>query len=73
MGVVEPQAVLGDQRAFLRHVFAQPVAQGRVKQVSGRMIGANTVAALGIDREMNSVANRDRAAVNTAVMGMQAA
>src|SRR5690606_20742179 len=70
---IEPQPVFGDERALLRDVLAEPVPQGRVEQVGGRMVGANTVAALGVDGQTHGVAYRDRTRQHLAVMRVETA
>ena len=51
MREVEAQAIGGDERALLGDVAAQAVAQRRVQQVRGRVVGPDGITPLGIDLE----------------------
>ena len=57
---IETQPVGRDQRALLCHMRAQPVAQRGVEQVRGRMVGADRIAALDVDRQPDGIAHLDR-------------
>ena len=50
---------------------AEAIAQGGVEQVRRRMVGADGIAARGIDREMDLIAHLDRARFDLRLMGMQ--
>ena len=51
MREVEAQPIRRDQRAFLRDVIAEHLAQRLVQQMRRRMVGADLSAARVIDRE----------------------
>ena len=49
------------------------LAQRRVEQVGGAVVGADLGAALGVDREMDGVADRDRALADHRMVGVELA
>ena len=69
---IEPEAIRRDKTALLRNMLAQPVAKRGVKQMRRRMIGADGVAALGIDGQTHGVADSDAAALDARMMGVKA-
>ena len=60
MGIIEAQAVGGDEAALLRDVTPQPMAQGGVQKVRRAVVGADCVAAPGVDRLVYRVADLER-------------
>ena len=58
---VEAQAVGRDQAALLGDVLAEPVAQRRVQQMRGAVIGAGGVAAFAVDDLVQALADRNLA------------
>ena len=73
MREVEAQAVFGDQRTLLGHMLAKPVAERRMHQVGRRVVGADLVAPLDIDIEMNDVALADGARLYPRLVRVQPA
>ncbi len=72
VGEIEAQAILCDQRSALGDVLAQAAAQRGVDEVRRGVIGAHAVTALGIDLELDRIADRDFAIVDADVMRVQA-
>ena len=72
MREVEAETVFGNQRALLRDVIAQAIAQCCMDEVRRRVVGADTVTPLGIDFEMHGIADLDRTPGQLADMRMQA-
>ena len=68
---VEAQAIRRDERALLRDVRTEAVAQRRVKQVRCRVVGADRIAARDIDVEPDHVADLDRAALHLCVVRVE--
>ena len=64
MGEIEAQTIGRDQRAFLRDMVAENLAQSLVKQMRGGMIGADGGAALVIDVEFERHAELDLAVLD---------
>ncbi len=56
MGEVEADAFAVDHLALLGDVGAQDVAQGRMQQMGGGVVGAGPLAALGVDRQTDALA-----------------
>ena len=73
MGEVEAHAFGVDQLALLRHVRAQHMAQRRVHQVGGGMVGAGAQAPLRIDAEQDGLAGAKPALRQLQGMDMQIA
>jgi hypothetical protein len=73
MREVEPQAIGRDQRALLRDMRAQAVAQRLVQQVRGRMVGAGGIAAHHVHHQLHRVAHLDRAGFDHGLMRMETA
>ena len=70
---VEAQPVGRDQRALLRDVRAQHLAQRLVQQVGGGVVGARGRAARVIDDQLDGVARLERALLDRADMHEQVA
>src|SRR5207248_187793 len=62
-----------DEAALLRHVRAEVVAQCRVQQMRGAVVGADAVAALGVDYLVHGLANRQLALRNLRAKHMELA
>ena len=60
MGKIEPEPIVGYQRALLCHMSAKPVTQRSVQQVGRRMVRADTIATIAIHLEMDGIADLDR-------------
>ena len=73
MRIVETQPVGRDQTTLLRHMRAQFLAQRGVEQMGGAVVGADAVAAVDIDSEMDSIANLDAAGFHRGAVGVDAA
>src|SRR3546814_11515575 len=71
MRKVETETILGDQAALLRYMAAQSIAKRGVQQVRRAMIGADAVEARGIDRQVDRVADLQRAALDRRLMRVQ--
>ena len=73
VGEVEAQPVLVHHAARLLHVGAQHLAQGRVQQVGGRVVGPDPAAAdgmdQGVDRRVFQEEARHRDLVQVAPLG----
>ena len=63
---VEAQPIGRDQRALLRDVRAQHLAQRPVQEVGGRVVAADGVAALDVDREVDAIADLELALADLA-------
>ncbi len=68
MGEIEAQPVRGDERALLRDMIAENLAQRLVQKMRRRMIGPYRAAAGMIDVEFDRQADRDEAALDDAIM-----
>ena len=68
---VEAQVVGGHHRAGLLHVLAQPLAERQVEQVGGRVVGADLVAPLLVDLQLDRLADRDLAVLDLAAVDHQ--
>ena len=68
MGEVEAQPVGRDERALLRHMIAEHLAQRLVQKMRRRMIGAHLPAPLVIDVELEREAGRELAFLDDALM-----
>ncbi len=64
MREVEAQAFGPDERALLRHVRAEHVLERRVQEMRRRVIGARGAALLGIDAQLDRIADGELAARN---------
>ena len=73
MGEVEAQPVRRDQRALLRDMIAEHVAQRLVQNMRRRMIGAHGVAARVIDVELEREAGDERALLDDALVDEEVA
>jgi hypothetical protein len=70
---VEAQPVGRDQRALLRDVGAEHLAQRLVQQMGGRVVGADRRAARVIDHQVDDVADLQRALLDLPEMHEQVA
>ncbi len=70
---IESQPIGRDERALLRHVIAEHLAQRLMQQVRGRVIGADGRAARVIDLELDGVAGLEGARFNLAHVHEQVA
>ena len=61
MGEIETEVVRRDEAAFLRHMPTQPLAQRRMEQMRGAVVGARGVAPFGIDRLVQGFTDRQLA------------
>ena len=61
LGEIEAQPIRRDERALLRHMPPKPMAERRVQQVGGGVVGADFDATRGVDREAHLVADADLA------------
>ena len=72
MGEIESEPPRLDQRALLRHMGAEHLAQRLVQKMGRRVIGARCRAAGVIDLEIDHLADLQRADLERAVMQEQA-
>ena len=73
MGEIEAQPVGRDQRALLRDMVAEHLAQRLVQQMGGGMVGADRGAARVIDLQLERRADRERALLDLDVMDEEVA
>ena len=73
MGKIETQSIPRNERALLRHVFAQMVPQRGVQQMRCRVIGANLVTPSCVYIKANRITHSDFARSDPPVMGVQSA
>src|SRR5690606_1985528 len=73
MRKVEAEAILRDQATLLRYMPAKAVAERCVQQVRRAVVGANAVAALGIDRKLYRIADLQCPRLELRLMRVQAA
>ncbi len=72
VGEVEAQALGGHERALLGDVRAQDLTQRPVEEVGRRVVPADGVAALGIDGQLEALADAQLALANLAEVYVQA-
>ena len=70
---VEAEIVGRDEAALLRDMLAEPVAKRRVEQVRRAMVGADLVAAFGVDRLVDGIADRELALLDPGEQRMKLA
>ena len=71
MGKVEPEAVRGDERSRLLYVISEHFAQDRVQDVCRGVVEFGVLAQLGVDGQMDGIADVEDPGLNLADMNDQ--
>ena len=71
MGEVEPEAVRRDERSRLLYVISEHFAQDRVQDMRGGVVDFGVLAQLGVNGQMNGIADVERSGFDLADMNDQ--